>query len=224
VESRVYLARAGLQSRMQCWGSASGHLNAHSLTFSVIKRAISFSLNLHGSGYDLLRSPLDDCSSAPTRRWQWRAGTCHRHLGLACCADDRHQPSTVPLALMYAPCRRVRVCQCQPSANDRRLTPMRAWPLLLRRECKAVDLQPAVILAHGTPATAAFQRETWTIPIVFAVVSDPVGVGFVAGLPRPGGNLTGFIHMEASMGGKWLELLTEIAPGVKRATIMFSPG
>jgi putative tryptophan/tyrosine transport system substrate-binding protein len=86
-----------------------------------------------------------------------------------------------------------------------------------------LDLQPDVILAHGTPETAAFQRETRTIPIVFAVVSDPVGVGFVASLPRPGGNLTGFIHMEASLGGKWLELLTEIAPGVKRATIMFNP-
>jgi putative ABC transport system substrate-binding protein len=87
-----------------------------------------------------------------------------------------------------------------------------------------VDLQPDVILAHSTPATAALQRETRTIPIVFAVVSDPVGVGFVASLPRPGGNLTGFIHMEASIGGKWLALLTEIAPGVKRATIMFNPG
>jgi putative ABC transport system substrate-binding protein len=86
-----------------------------------------------------------------------------------------------------------------------------------------VDLQPDVILAHSTPATAALQRETRTIPIVFAGVSDPVGVGFVAGLPHPGGNLTGFIHMEASMGGKWLELLTEIAPGVKRATVMFNP-
>ncbi len=86
-----------------------------------------------------------------------------------------------------------------------------------------VDLQPDVILAHSTPATAALQRETRTIPIVFAVVSDPVGVGFVASLPRPGGNLTGFIHMEASIGGKWLALLTEIAPGVKRATIMFNP-
>jgi putative tryptophan/tyrosine transport system substrate-binding protein len=86
-----------------------------------------------------------------------------------------------------------------------------------------LDLRPDVVLAHGTPATAAFQRETRTIPIVFAVVSDPVGVGFVADLARPGGNLTGFIHMEASMGGKWLELLTEIAPGVKRATIMFNP-
>ena len=86
-----------------------------------------------------------------------------------------------------------------------------------------VDLQPDVILAHSTPATAALQRETRTIPIVFAVVSDPVGVGFAAGLPHPGGNLTGFIHMEASLGGKWLELLTEIAPGTKRATIMFNP-
>jgi putative tryptophan/tyrosine transport system substrate-binding protein len=86
-----------------------------------------------------------------------------------------------------------------------------------------LDLQPDVILAHGTPATAAFQRETRTIPIVFAVVSDPVGSGFVASLQRPGGNLTGFIHMEASLGGKWLELLTEIAPSIKRATIMFNP-
>ncbi len=86
-----------------------------------------------------------------------------------------------------------------------------------------VDLQPDVILAHSTPATAALQRETRTIPIVFVVVSDPVGVGFVAGLPRPGGNITGFIHMEGSLGGKWLELLKDIAPGVKRAAIMFNP-
>ena len=86
-----------------------------------------------------------------------------------------------------------------------------------------VDLQPDVILAHSTPATGALQRETRMIPIVFAVVSDPVGVGFAVSLSRPGGNLTGFIHMEASMGGKWLELLTEIAPGVKRATVMFNP-
>ena len=85
------------------------------------------------------------------------------------------------------------------------------------------DLQPDVILACNTPATAALQRETRTIPIVFVVVSDPVGSGFVANLPRPGGNLTGFINLEASMGGKWLELLTEIAPGVKRAAIMFNP-
>jgi putative ABC transport system substrate-binding protein len=86
-----------------------------------------------------------------------------------------------------------------------------------------LDLQPDVILAHGTPATAALQRETRTIPIVFASVSDPVGESFVAGLPRPGGNITGFISQEATVAGKWLELLAEIAPGVKRVAAMFDP-
>jgi putative tryptophan/tyrosine transport system substrate-binding protein len=86
-----------------------------------------------------------------------------------------------------------------------------------------VDLQPDVTLTIGTVPTAALQQETRTIPIVFAIVSDPVGAGFVAGLPRPGGNITGFISMEAGMASKWLELLTEIAPGVKRAAAMFNP-
>jgi putative ABC transport system substrate-binding protein len=86
-----------------------------------------------------------------------------------------------------------------------------------------VDLRPEMILAATTPATAAVQRETRTIPIVFVSVSDPVGEGFVERLPRPGGNLTGFISEEASMAAKWLELLTEIAPTVKRAAIMFNP-
>jgi putative ABC transport system substrate-binding protein len=86
-----------------------------------------------------------------------------------------------------------------------------------------VGLQPDMILANTTPVTAALQRETRTIPIVFALVSDPVGEGFVAGLPRPGGNITGFITMEGAIAGKWLELLTEIAPDVKRAAIMFNP-
>jgi putative ABC transport system substrate-binding protein len=86
-----------------------------------------------------------------------------------------------------------------------------------------LDLQPDVILAHGTPATAAFWRETRTIPIVFASVSDAVGEGFVASLPRPGGNATGFISQEAAMAGKLVELLTEIAPGVRRVAAIFNP-
>jgi putative ABC transport system substrate-binding protein len=86
-----------------------------------------------------------------------------------------------------------------------------------------VELQPDVILANTTPVTAALQRETRTIPIVFVTIAEPVGAGFVASLPRPGGNLTGFMLQEASMGGKLLQLLTEIAPGVKRAAIMFHP-
>jgi putative ABC transport system substrate-binding protein len=86
-----------------------------------------------------------------------------------------------------------------------------------------VSLKPAVILAHGTPLTAALQRQTRTIPIVFAAVADPVGEGFVESLSRPGGNITGFVFTEGEMGGKWLELLKEIAPTVKRAAAIFNP-
>ena len=86
-----------------------------------------------------------------------------------------------------------------------------------------VELQPDVIFAGATPATAALQRETRSIPIVFASVSDPIGDGFVASLPRPGGNITGFVDLEGSLAGQWLELLLEIAPGVKRASIVFNP-
>jgi putative tryptophan/tyrosine transport system substrate-binding protein len=71
-----------------------------------------------------------------------------------------------------------------------------------------VDLQPEVILAHSTPVTASLQRETTTIPIVFVLVGDPVGDGFVISLPRPGGNITGFMTQEATIASKWLELLT----------------
>jgi putative ABC transport system substrate-binding protein len=69
-------------------------------------------------------------------------------------------------------------------------------------------LQPDVILANTTPVIAAIQHETMTIPIVFAVASDPVGSGFVESLPRPGGNITGFLNLEATLVEKWLELLT----------------
>src|SRR5262249_33983710 len=75
----------------------------------------------------------------------------------------------------------------------------------------------------STPPTEAVQQETRTIPIVFATVGDPVASGIVARLDRPSGNITGFASNEASLGGKWLELLSEIAPGLKRAAIMFNP-
>jgi putative ABC transport system substrate-binding protein len=86
-----------------------------------------------------------------------------------------------------------------------------------------VALQPDAILGNSTPATAALQRETRRTPIVFAVVTDPVDPGFVASLSRPGGNITGFIAEEESIGGKLLQLLTEIAPGIKRVAAMFNP-
>jgi putative ABC transport system substrate-binding protein len=86
-----------------------------------------------------------------------------------------------------------------------------------------VRLQPDIIVTGGTPTTAAVQRETRTIPIVFAGVGDPVASGIVPRLDRPGGNATGFASLEPSLGGKWVELLSEIAPGLKRAAIMFDP-
>jgi len=88
---------------------------------------------------------------------------------------------------------------------------------------EVVGLQPDIILTSGTATTIAVQRETRTIPIVFVNVADPVASGIVARLDRPSGNITGFANFEASLGGKWLELLSEIAPGLKRVAIMFNP-
>jgi putative ABC transport system substrate-binding protein len=86
-----------------------------------------------------------------------------------------------------------------------------------------VGLQPDIIVTHTTPATVAVQRETRTIPIVFVSVGDPVVSGIVPRLDRPSGNVTGFASYEPTLGGKWLELLSEITPGLKRAAIMFNP-
>jgi putative ABC transport system substrate-binding protein len=86
-----------------------------------------------------------------------------------------------------------------------------------------VTLQPDLILSQSTPTTAALLQQTRTIPIIFANIADPIGSGFVASFPRPGGNATGFILYEPTMAGKWLELLREIAPRVNRVAILFNP-
>jgi putative ABC transport system substrate-binding protein len=86
-----------------------------------------------------------------------------------------------------------------------------------------VGLQPDIVVTNGTSPTTAVQRETRTIPIIFMNVTDPVASGIVPRLNQPGGNITGFANLEATLGGKWLELLSEIAPGLKRAAIMFNP-
>jgi len=81
-------------------------------------------------------------------------------------------------------------------------------------------LQPDVVLAHSTGVAAGLQRESRTIPIVFVNVSDPIGSGFIASMARPGGNLTGVLHLEASVVGKWLAMLKEIAPRLTRAALL----
>jgi putative tryptophan/tyrosine transport system substrate-binding protein len=95
---------------------------------------------------------------------------------------------------------------------------------LMQRFAKdLVALQPDLILSHTTPTTAALLQQTRTIPIIFATVSDPIGSGFVASLQRPGGNVTGFVTTEASLAGKWLEMLKDITPRVARVAFLFNP-
>jgi putative tryptophan/tyrosine transport system substrate-binding protein len=86
-----------------------------------------------------------------------------------------------------------------------------------------VALQPDLIVTQNTPPTAAMLAQTSTIPVVFVIVADPVGSGFVKSLPHPGGNATGFTIMEPTIVSKWLELLKEVAPHVTRAALLFNP-
>jgi putative tryptophan/tyrosine transport system substrate-binding protein len=86
-----------------------------------------------------------------------------------------------------------------------------------------VELKPDVIVVHSTPAVNALRQLTSTTPMVFVLIADPIGSGFVESLAHPGGNLTGFMNVDAPMAGKWLELITEIAPKVKRVALVFNP-
>ena len=86
-----------------------------------------------------------------------------------------------------------------------------------------VDLQPDAILAQSTPVVDALARETRTIPIVYAIVTDPIGSGFTTSLAHPGGNMTGFMVDDSVLAGKWLALLKEVAPRTARASLLFNP-
>jgi len=102
------------------------------------------------------------------------------------------------------------------------------WPAgdserLRKYAAELVALSPDVILATGSAATGPLLQATRTVPVVFVIVPDPVGAGFVNSLSRPGGNATGFIQFEYGISGKWLELLKQIAPGVTRAAILRDP-
>ena len=112
--------------------------------------------------------------------------------------------------------------------EGRNLTVDYRWPAgdpkrIREDAAELVSLAPTVIASVGTPVTAALQQATSTIPVVFLLVIDPVASKFVANLSNPGGNITGFTNYEHGMGGKWLELLREAAPGLRRTLLVFNP-
>jgi len=86
-----------------------------------------------------------------------------------------------------------------------------------------VALKPDVIVAHSTPAATALRQENHDIPVVFVQVSDPIGSGLISNVARPGGNVTGFLSFESSMGGKWVEVLREVSSGIARMALLFNP-
>ena len=86
-----------------------------------------------------------------------------------------------------------------------------------------VQLRPELIVAGSSPVVATLLGETRSIPIIFVSISDPIGEGFVASFAHPGGNVTGFTNFESSMTGKWVELLTQIAPNLTRVAFLFNP-
>jgi putative ABC transport system substrate-binding protein len=94
---------------------------------------------------------------------------------------------------------------------------------LRSRAAELISLGPDLVIAYTTPATNAVRQATRSLPILFVAVSDPIGTGFVESFSRPGGNITGFTNFEPTMGGKWVELIREIAPSVKRVAMLFNP-
>ena len=97
------------------------------------------------------------------------------------------------------------------------------WSVFQRATQDVLRLTPNVIVCAGTPATMALKQATSTVPIVFAIVTEPVAQGIVESLAHPGGNLTGFSYLEPTVGAKWLELFVQIAPHLKHVALMFNP-
>src|SRR5262245_495991 len=144
-----------------------------------------------------------------------------RRIGVLMSASENDPEYQAGLAAFEEELQRLGWSQDRSIRIDRRWAP--DVESTQRHAKELVGLKPEVILSQNTPTTASLLQHTRTIPIVFTNVSDPVGSGFVASLPRPGGNVTGFINLEGSLGSKWLELLKEIAPRVTRVALLFNP-
>jgi putative tryptophan/tyrosine transport system substrate-binding protein len=144
-----------------------------------------------------------------------------RRIGVLMAASENDPEYQAALAAFEEEFQKLGWSEGRSVRIDRRWAP--DVELMQRYAKELVGLKPDLILSQNTPTTASTLQQTRTIPIIFTNVSDPVGSGFVASLPRPGGNVTGFINLEGSLGSKWLELLKEIAPRVARVAFLFNP-
>jgi ABC-type uncharacterized transport system substrate-binding protein len=141
-----------------------------------------------------------------------------RHIGVLAGLPEDHPDMQARLAAFRQGLEKLGWAEGRNVRIDTRFAPAGAQAQLHAKEL--VALQPDVILAHSPPIAAALHRETRTIPVVFASVGDPIGLGLIASLARPGGNLTGLMTYEASIAGKWVAMLKEVAPSVKRAAVV----
>jgi putative ABC transport system substrate-binding protein len=143
-----------------------------------------------------------------------------RRIGVLMSFAEDDQESKLGLAAFVQELRRLGWLDGRNLRTDTRWTTPADSKSMHRFAEELVALQPDLLLSSTTPTTSALLQQTRTIPIVFAIVADPVGSGFVESLARPGGNVTGFVVMEGSLGGKWLELLKKIAPQVTRVAAL----
>ena len=165
---------------------------------------------------------LGSAGAWPLAAWA-QQGERMRRVGVFMSGDE---DDPLPQALVAAFTRRLAELGWNSGRNvriDIRYVPANDLDLVSRSAKELVGLKPDAILTISTLLTAALERETRTIPIIFAAVSDPIGSGFVASLPHPGGNLTGFSIQDPTLASKCVELLTEIAPGLTRIAALFNP-
>jgi putative tryptophan/tyrosine transport system substrate-binding protein len=144
-----------------------------------------------------------------------------RHIGVLMGLPEDDPETKARLAKFRGELKRLGWSEGRDLRIDTRFAPAGAQAQVLAKEL--VDLRPDVLLAHSAQIAAVLQRQTRAIPIVFVNVSDPIGAGFVDTLARPGGNLTGLLHYEEGIVGKWLALLKEIAPRLARTALMADP-
>jgi putative ABC transport system substrate-binding protein len=144
-----------------------------------------------------------------------------RHIGVLMGLAEDDRDTKARLVGLRQGLEKLGWVECRNVLIDYRFAPGGARAEVFAKEL--VELRPDVILSNASPATAALQREINVIPIVFTGVADPIGSGFVAGLARPGGNITGFMLFESSITGKWLAMLKEVAPDLARAALVINP-